>query len=161
MQKYRKLVVIPILLTTFIFTVFPILAFQTVSERIPTSQNISERVYELEKQQALTQLLIEKNEEARVLRQAVDQLHFEALNHEAVRVKEVQDSYWLKSDAVASEKAIRVSMKELSDKIDALNSFKDNYQGQQAVMTVGISLGVTLIGLIANYFLNRKTTKNA
>ena len=147
---------IPILLIAFIFL-------------LPTPGDISleRKLADLHEQVAVMQVEMDKMEEARILQSKEYERRLELLNHEADRVKEVQDTYVLKSNADATEKAMRVEFADrqarwetiiqgLNDKIQILTSFKDNYQGQQAVMTVGISFGIMLVGLIANYFFNRK-----
>lgn len=140
-----------------------------VDELAPINKvdELEKRIYGLEKEVALQKLTIEKNEEARRLRQVVDELHFDQLNHEADRVKQVQDSYFLKSDATSSEKALRVALveeqsrreekeREMDKTIKELNDFKNNVFGQQAVMTIVVSFIVVGIGLVGNYFATRR-----
>ena len=132
--------------------------------------SLQSKVNELDKEIAILKVTLEERDVALALQAKEYERRLELLNHEADRVKEVQDAYVLKSDAAATEKARivalldesqkrEVSDKEINDKIQILTSFKDNFQGQQAVMTVAISFGVTLIGLGANYAWGRSSSK--
>ncbi len=98
---------------------------------------------------ALEKLMNEKfdsADDARILQAKEYERRLTALNHEADQLKSMQSTY-------LPRESYDIAHKELNKKVDILQSFKDNLTGRMVIIPVIISITISVIFVLINYFL--------